>query len=455
MKTLTLFAIMLVVTITGIAQTSTDPFTKIHADGNMTITLVHSESPSITINGGSNVPEGFTWEVRNGIMTLNGSKIKDHTDVRITSSGLDEIKLVSVANLNTEGTFPAENLVLYAEGASEYQMNLDCKQLTLDFKGASEAQLSGKADELTAKLSGAAEVNALGLESRSANITSDGASDIKVNVSETLKAQGKGAAEIRYSGNPTTVEVDMEGVASVKRSDDSGSSEDFDFNTGHINIDIEESDEYDGHWAGLDLMFCNFLSSYGDLGSSPAYPFMEPDFAKSFGVQINFMEFNFGMIEKPKFAMGLTTGLGLTVLNYRLDDNVRLINDSAVLMAYYDNTVSTIKSKLTATYLTLPVLFEFNTHGENNHDGFHFGIGGFGGVRIGSQTKVVVNDRGDKDRFKSNGSYHLNPFRYGAMVRLGWNRINLFANYAVSEMFESGEGPEVHPVEFGLSLDLN
>lgn len=457
MKKFIFTAVLSATMLVAAAQINTDPFSRISAEGNIRVVLSDGESNSISFGDAATAPEGFAWEVTDGQLILEANKVKETVVVNVTAPDVSEIKLSSVAELKTANTYSTPSLKLISEGAAAYNMALDCDQLSLDFKGASEAVLSGKTRLLSAKLSGASDIKAYDLACQDADIVTDGASELRLMVAGSLKAKGSGASEIRYKGEPTTVEVELDGVASVSKSD--GSSSD-----GNVTVHVcddgdhnckDDKKSYDGHWAGLDLMFNNFISKYGELGIAPGYDFMEPDFAKSIGVQINFMEFNVGLVERPKFSFGMTTGLGLSVWNYRLADQVRLINDSAVLMAYADPLVSTIRSKLTVSYLNIPLLLEFNTDGTESSSGFHFGVGGYGGVRVGSHTKVVINDRGDKDKFKSDGSYHLNPFRYGVMLRMGWNKIHLSANYALSEMFEEGEGPAVYPVEFGISFDLN
>jgi hypothetical protein len=213
----------------------------------------------------------------------------------------------------------------------------------------------------------------------------------------------------------------------------------------------DNDDEFNGHWAGLGLMMNTFMSNYGVMNTAPSYAFMETEFSRSLGIQLNFMEFNYNIIKEK---VGITTGLGLSIMNYRLGDEVRLTGDSVAIFSNPDALSNTIRSKLTVSYLTLPLMFELQSNNGNNSNSFHFGIGVFGGVKVGSHSKIVTND-GGKDKFKSQDDFHLNPFRYGVMVRLGWNSVNLFAQYSISEMFQAGEGPVVYPMEFGFSFDLN
>ncbi len=462
MKTIALLTLMTVAFSAAIAQQPIDSFTKINSTGDIKITIKNGDTHSVTFPGTGKAPEGLIYNVTGGVMNIDASKVKESVNMIISAPSINEISLSSVTELHTEGVFTTPQLKLTSEGAAEYHMELQCETLSLDFKGASEAWIEGTTNTLIAQLSGASKVHAYDLNTKNAEIKTDGASSVNLTVTENLKATGSGASEISYDGTPANVDLNIEGVASIKKrnGEDVGSAVPDGYEiikTDENNEDDEDdcSRDYNGHWAGVDLMMNSFVSKYGDLNTAPGYDFMETDFSNSIGAQINFMEFNIPFVEREKMSMGITTGLGWSMLNYRLDKKTRLINDSSILMAYADSASNTIRSKLTTSYLILPMMLEINTSSVKKENGFHFGIGAFGGVRVGSHSKVVIDDRGDKDKFKSNGNFHLNPFKYGVMARVGWGPLNLFANYALSEMFEKNEGPAVYPVEFGLSFDFN
>ena len=461
MKTIALLTLMTVALSAAFAQQPIDSFTKIVSNGNIKITIANGETHSVYFANDGIKPEDLTYNVSGGVLNIDATKLKESYNMKITAPVINEISLNSVSELYTDGVFSTPQLKLTSNGAGEFHMDLQCETLSLDFEGASEAWLKGTANTFIAQLKGASEVHAYDLKTKTADITTEGASEIAISVDESLKANGSGASEISYDGTPATVELDVDGVANIKKRNgetvESAMPDENGINNACKNNEDDDDcgREFNGHWAGVDLMMNSFVSKYGDLNTAPGYDFMETDMGRSIGAQINFMEFNVPFVEKDNFGFGLTTGLGWSMLNYRLKNDVRLINDSVVLMAYSDTVSNTIRSKLTTSYLVLPLMLEVNTSGNKKENGFHFGIGAFGGVRLGSHSKVVIDDRSDKDKFKSNGSFHLNPFKYGVMARVGWGPLNLFANYALSEMFEKNEGPAVYPVEFGLSFDLN
>jgi hypothetical protein len=100
-------------------------------------------------------------------------------------------------------------------------VKLTAKQLTgpkfaLEASGASRVSLDGNIEELLADMTGASELNASGLQTKTAEISTTGAGDAEVAVAETLKVAITGAGKVSYSGNPT-IEKHITGAGSVHR----------------------------------------------------------------------------------------------------------------------------------------------------------------------------------------------------------------------------------------------
>jgi hypothetical protein len=129
--------------------------------------------------------------------------------------------------------------------------------------------------------------------------------------------------------------------------------------------------------------------------------------------------------------------LGFEFNNYRFDNDITIQKVDGIIVedatSYVDVNIS--KTKLATTYFTVPILFELHIPVRN--DEFRIVTGVIGGVKIGSRTKVVYKDDG---------------FRYGLTARLGFEDVNLFANYYMTTLFEKDKGPELYPFSVGISI---
>ncbi|MFH2140943.1 MAG: outer membrane beta-barrel protein [Bacteroidota bacterium] len=210
----------------------------------------------------------------------------------------------------------------------------------------------------------------------------------------------------------------------------------------------DDKEKFDGHWAGIDIGLNTYLNDNYTSVLNYDDRYLELNTGKSWGVGVNLLEKSIAFCSN-KF--GLVTGLGFTFNNYRFNQNVVLMPDSAKLYAV-DGLVDFEKNKLVVTYLTVPLIFEYQISTGKKDRRIHISAGGIGGLKIGSHTKYVYKSGDQRHKDKINEDFHLSPFTYGATLRIGYRGLNLFANYNISTLFENNEGPELYPLTIGLSV---
>jgi hypothetical protein len=156
---------------------------------------------------------------------------------------------------------------------------------------------------------------------------------------------------------------------------------------------------------------------------------------------------------KISTSFSIMSGLGFDWVNYRFSKSVTIKEIDGMAMAipissFIENFSHMKKSKLTGSYLNVPVLLKLKFRR------FFVAAGVTGGVNLGSHTKIVyTGTTGKKDTYKDY-NIHLATFRYGYSMRAGFRTFSLFANYYVSPLFARDEGPQVYPFTIGLSLKL-
>ncbi|GAB4291969.1 MAG: hypothetical protein Kow0068_17230 [Marinilabiliales bacterium] len=214
------------------------------------------------------------------------------------------------------------------------------------------------------------------------------------------------------------------------------------------NGDNKTSKKFRGHWGSIDIGLNNYITSDYSLNLPSEYNFLDLHTGKSWAVGLNLIEKNITL----KKNMGIITGLGFEFNNYRFNNDYILMNDSADLYAV-ESAVEFRKSKLTASYLTVPLIFEVQfPANQKRRKRMHIAIGPVGALKIGSHTKYVTEMSNNGHINKEREDFHLNPFRYGISFRMGYSGINIFANYYMSTLFEKGAGPELYPVSAGISF---
>ncbi len=259
--------------------------------------------------------------------------------------------------------------------------------------------------------------------------------------SDTTKIKfGKKVLTVIDKGNNTSVEI-----TNIDKN-----------NAGNVDWDNEfwnrrHKKRFEPHWAGVELGVNGLLSSSKSTSLKGDAAIMDLNSGKSINFNLNFMEYAIPFAHQH---MGIVTGMGMEVNNFRLSNNISLMkNDAGVTVAdssYINNGVNLTKSKLTMTYLTIPLLMEFQV--PSGHSRFYISGGVIGGVKLGSHTKVVYQAGGQKQKDKNRDDYNLATLRYGFHARIGYRFINLYATYYPVALFEKDKGPEVYPFNIGLVL---
>ena len=206
------------------------------------------------------------------------------------------------------------------------------------------------------------------------------------------------------------------------------------------------------HWSAFEFGLNNYVTSDYSTTLPAAVNFMDLNTGKSYNFNINFAQLGIGFTRR----VGLVTGVGLEFNNYRFDGNNNIMKDDQGNIIEYDADIDGItldKSKLSTTYFVVPALLEIQVPVSRSKT-LNFAGGVIGGAKIGSRTKMVYYEDG-KQKIKENNDYSLNILRYGPTVRIGYESFQIYATYYMNGLFQDGKGPELYPVQVGLSFTFD
>jgi hypothetical protein len=270
-------------------------------------------------------------------------------------------------------------------------------------------------------------------------------------VQDTIEPSKKDTTVINFKKKKIRIIGDKEGTSIEVKKDDEDSDFDFDEDDGfEFN---GKNENFDIHWAGFEFGINNYVNNNFSMDLSDKNNFMELNTSKSWNINLNLIEYDLPLI-KENFGIG--TGLGFEFNDYRFDNLQPIKKEGEQIVtdtSYNDFNVD--KAKLTTTYITVPILFEFQTEPDDNDNKFFITTGVIGGIKIGSHTKVVYNnDKGNKKKNKERGDFYLSPLRYGYTVKMGYGFLKVFANYYQTGLFQKDKGPELHPFTVGFTVSF-
>lgn len=210
-----------------------------------------------------------------------------------------------------------------------------------------------------------------------------------------------------------------------------------------INIPVPTWDrDFSAHWAGFGMGFNSFTGDDLPLrkGNSLEY-------------NVNFMEFS---LPFSRYNWAVVTGAGIRWNRYRLDTDAYLMEvDGVTQLVPVSEDMNFKKSKLNTTSITIPVLLEWQTRKVRHRPRFFISGGVVGVVKTMSSSKVTyLNDRGKSKTEKMDGGMNLRPVSMDLLFQAGVGCMGLYFKYSPIESFESGKGPKVNPISFGLHLHI-
>lgn len=167
--------------------------------GSQNVVVTQGSPQEIVVEGQANLIDILSTRVRDGIwevrFTENVRNVEDFT-VFVTIPDVDQVNVSGSGNVSSDG-----------------DLNLDV--LSIRVSGSGNVSLAGSVDEQTAVVSGSGEVSNYNMSSRQTTATVSGSGAVRVTATETLNATVSGSGDIRYRGNPATVNQSVSGSGQV------------------------------------------------------------------------------------------------------------------------------------------------------------------------------------------------------------------------------------------------
>ncbi len=200
--------------------------------------------------------------------------------------------------------------------------------------------------------------------------------------------------------------------------------------------------------AGLDVGVNLLLTPNGSTTMPKEAEWLDLNHSRSLSWRLQVLSAQFPL---HKNYIKVKTGVGFAWNSYGLKNNVTLqTRDSSAVYAITDSSIHYNKNKFRVSYVTLPLLLQFNSDADDLK--FHFTAGVIGGWNMGSLIRQKWEQEGRESTYKRKDDYNINPFTLDATARIGYKNFTLFATYGLTSLFEKNKGPEVYPMTVGLQI---
>lgn len=460
-----------------------DKFHTLSANDNLNVELIRSTHNSIDFLETGINKTSVSYSLKNGILHLSSSNPSESSNVLIYASNLKKITASDLVRIEIQGLFAGDELSVILNDISKFKGSLELNSLIVEANDASVFETSGSTNSFRVTANDAAKINTLNMKTGVATIDLNDAAKARIQSTNVINAKLSDASLLNYLSNAENISIEINDVARVKQLEDindtiGSESKSVDFSNSFnreitdILVKIDSSTKnlstkdakewlgkrkrysrkFDGNWGGVFLGFNNYLDANNQLSVPVGYEYLDAKFTRSLTFGLNLIEQNINIYKQK---VGLITGLGFQWNNYFFANNATIFGDSNIVYGGFDivNANKYTKSKLTSTFITVPLILEYQTNSRHNSKSFHINAGAIFGLRLASYTKIVMEESG-KQKHKYHNDFHLNPFRADLTVGVGYGLINLVGTYSLTTLFKENKGPQLHPVSLGLYLIL-
>ena len=195
-------------------------FTRLDISGGFKINLKQDSSLTVSVTADDNLMKYIH-------INSEGDKLRIYSKKNICGSGeivlnigvknLEVIKTSGGISLVSDGKLNTKDLHLELSGASRIDMDLNAANLFTEGSGSTDMTLRGQATSHKIEFAGSGKVKAGDFVVGSYDIETTGASECTINVLKDLNVSTTGSADIKYRGNPTSVNTSKTGAASVTK----------------------------------------------------------------------------------------------------------------------------------------------------------------------------------------------------------------------------------------------
>ena len=213
----------------------------------------------------------------------------------------------------------------------------------------------------------------------------------------------------------------------------------------HYDFDVRNRyKSFESHLTGIFFAVNGLINP--NSGSHEA-DFMKLNDSRSLCLDIYFAAHDVPFCNK----FGMSFGCDLEFNHYSLAKDINLlVRDEKV--CYENSLIEYKRQNLRLMYLSFPLIFELNI--PSGRENFYINAGIKGGIRVGSRVKQVYEENGDKKKNRVHNDFETQLFRYAVIGGIGYDGIQVFAEYSPLQLFKDSHGPELYPFAIGVKFNF-
>lgn len=186
-----------------------------------------------------------------------------------------------------------------------------------------------------------------------------------------------------------------------------------------------------------------------------------PDTLQTKGVPLSYnfyLMLDFPFKTDPRWSVGLGAGVAFDNKGFE-NTEIDVSGKKADKLGFYNvkDTLHFKKYKLVNSFLEAPVELRYSSNPEQNLKSWKMALGVKVGTMLGAGTrgKTLVNSAGNTVNAyvqKERAKRYFNTTRLSVMGRVGYGIVSVYAAYQINSFIKEGFGPDVRPLQIGITI---
>lgn len=196
-------------------------FTGVKTSTAIDVYLTQGNKFEVVVEADDNLLEYIKTKVEDDVLKVYIDKVsiwnKKSMIVHVTMPEVTYIGATSAGDVLAQTPIKAEKLTVSTTSSGDVKLEVHAGTLELSTTSAGDITISGDADYLTATTSSAGEIKGYELTVKEADVKASSAGDVRITVTERLKARATSAGDIYFQGDPRYVDASSSSAGDVVR----------------------------------------------------------------------------------------------------------------------------------------------------------------------------------------------------------------------------------------------
>ena len=200
---------------------TTSDYHKVNVVGSMDVILEKGTEGTIRVTTDENIHEYVTIESNKGVLKIkikNYVNIKSKKSIHITVpfTSLDNVSLDGSGSVLTNDQIKSDQFEAEIGGSGEMNLDIDVNRVNAKVNGSASLKIIGTATDLEIKVIGSGDFDGGSLIAQNVEANVIGSGNALVVAKSSIKARVYGSGDIKYLGNPSTIDNKVLGSGDIE-----------------------------------------------------------------------------------------------------------------------------------------------------------------------------------------------------------------------------------------------